>query len=183
MGKKALIDIDNGQKKDIFGRVLAEVYCENKSLNKNLMKNHLAIILIKYCNVSEFRNKSWAYNWCNNIKSPHYGCLKVIEFNYNPPGDDNLNLTNEFFVIKNICNYTIKAKYWYVIDSYRNFCIISFNLKPNGALKIVTGKGKNSNNTVFCNYSYAIWNNNQDTLYIRDSTGRLVLKYSYVSAG
>ncbi len=65
VGSKILVDQDDLQKKDQFGRILAKVYCGNKALNSELLVNGLATIATPFCHTSEFADESWA---------KRYGC-------------------------------------------------------------------------------------------------------------
>jgi len=60
LGKKASVDIDDGQPKDRYGRTVGLVYCDGVNLNQKLRDNHLANILTTYCAKSEFANENWA---------------------------------------------------------------------------------------------------------------------------
>ncbi|AAR38953.1 NEQ097 [Nanoarchaeum equitans Kin4-M] len=73
---------------DKYNRILALVKCNNKTLNVELVKNKLAIVYLRYCPYSKFRDYDIFYNFCHYIKSNKYGCLelkrkgqKVIIFN------------------------------------------------------------------------------------------------------
>ncbi len=65
VGSKILVDQDDLQKKDQYGRILAKVYCYNKALNSELLVNGLATIATPFCHTSEFADESWA---------KRYGC-------------------------------------------------------------------------------------------------------------
>ena len=65
LGKEALIDQDDKQMLDRYGRTVALVYCgegiaNGKSLNEELLSFGLATIWQSYCAKSEFRNEPWA---------------------------------------------------------------------------------------------------------------------------
>jgi len=65
VGSEILVDQDDLQKVDRFGRVLAKVYCGDKVLNSELLFNGHANILTQYCPTSEFSGEAWA---------KRYGC-------------------------------------------------------------------------------------------------------------
>lgn len=60
VGSIVTIDQDDIQKFDKNGRLLANVYCEGKSLNSALLYNGHANILTQYCDNSEFSDENWA---------------------------------------------------------------------------------------------------------------------------
>lgn len=62
-GSRILVDQDDLQPVDNYGRVLAKVYCGNKVLNSELLYNGYANILTQYCSTSEFSGESWAQKY------------------------------------------------------------------------------------------------------------------------
>lgn len=66
VGSSVKIIQDQGQPYDVYGRMVAEVYCQNKNLNEELVLNNLAVIETQYCGRSIFSHESWALNsGCN----------------------------------------------------------------------------------------------------------------------
>jgi micrococcal nuclease len=60
VGSQILVDQDDGQLEDRFGRMLAKVTCaEDKNLNSELLSKGYAGILTEYCSVSEFSSEDW----------------------------------------------------------------------------------------------------------------------------
>ncbi|MEM3143673.1 MAG: thermonuclease family protein, partial [Candidatus Nitrosotenuis sp.] len=60
VGSTVIVDQDDGQPYDQFGRMVAKVTCDGKVLNAELLYNGHANILTQYCAVSEFSNEDWA---------------------------------------------------------------------------------------------------------------------------
>jgi micrococcal nuclease len=61
VGSRVLVDQDDGQLQDDFGRMLAKITCgDTKNLNSELLKNGHAGILTQYCVESEFSIEDWA---------------------------------------------------------------------------------------------------------------------------
>ena len=65
VGSKIIVDQDDLQKVDKYGRVLGKVLCGGKVLNSELLYNGHANILKQYCTTSEFSEEIWA---------KRYGC-------------------------------------------------------------------------------------------------------------
>jgi endonuclease YncB( thermonuclease family) len=63
VGSKVLVDEDDGQTSGSFGRMIAKVYCGERSINEELLKSGNAIILVQHCSESEFANDPWARNY------------------------------------------------------------------------------------------------------------------------
>jgi endonuclease YncB( thermonuclease family) len=66
-GSRIQLQQDEGQPYDVYGRIVAVVYCQNKNLNEELVKNNLAVIMTEYCARSEFSKEGWAWNDCKQI--------------------------------------------------------------------------------------------------------------------
>ena len=60
VGSIIIIDQDDKQKIDAYGRIVAKVTCSDKNLNAELLENGHAVILKQYCSKSEFSSESWA---------------------------------------------------------------------------------------------------------------------------
>ena len=68
VGSRILVDQDDLQPVDNYGRVLAKVYCGDKVLNSELLYNGYANILTQYCATSEFSDEAWAQTYGCGIK-------------------------------------------------------------------------------------------------------------------
>jgi endonuclease YncB( thermonuclease family) len=60
VGSQATADEDDGQTGGSYGRIIAQVSCDGKVLNEELLKAGLAEILPSFCARSEFGGESWA---------------------------------------------------------------------------------------------------------------------------
>lgn len=60
VGTMASIDQDDGQKTDVYGRMVAKVTCSGTNLNSALLESGHAKILRQYCAKSEFAAEPWA---------------------------------------------------------------------------------------------------------------------------
>ena len=67
VGSTILVDQDDIQPYDDYGRLLGKVFCGNQILNEILLRNGHANILTQYCITSEFSGENWAQS---------YGCDK-----------------------------------------------------------------------------------------------------------
>jgi micrococcal nuclease len=55
-----MVDQDDKQPYDRYGRLLAKVTCSGKILNEELLESGHATILEQFCSESEFASESWA---------------------------------------------------------------------------------------------------------------------------
>ncbi len=184
LGKEVILEFDK-YKKDRYGRYLAWVWINDTLVNVLIVKKGYArIFLFGYERYRDeiINAEKYAYEFSNGClwkKSKYFGCLKIIMFVYDPKGDDYKNLNGEFFEIKNVCNETITMKKWYIFDEANNMFIINLKIDAYSSLRIHTGCGRNNETDVFLCSKKPIWNNDGDTLYLYDSEGKIVLKYSY----
>lgn len=103
-----------------------------------------------------------------------------IYLNYDAPGNDNQNLNGEYVTIKNITSKDINIEDWTIKDSGTNiYEFYRYIFKTGSTIYIYSGKGKDGDGKFYWKSSKPIWNNDHDTLYLRDKKGLLIEIYSY----
>lgn len=75
-GSYVIIDQDDLQKYDQYDRLLANVFCNGKSLNAALVNSGHAEISTRYCSISEFSNYPWAQRFGCAVSEP-----EIVESN------------------------------------------------------------------------------------------------------
>ena len=60
VGSTVIVDQDDKQLEDKYGRILGVVYCNDSNLNKELLDIGLGDLYSAFCDQSEFRNSDWA---------------------------------------------------------------------------------------------------------------------------
>ena len=72
MGSLVIVDQDDTQTFDVYGRIVGKVTCSGKVLNSELLYNGYATILTEYCRKSEFFQEAWAtkYGCGHQTQSP-----------------------------------------------------------------------------------------------------------------
>ena len=60
VGTNAMVDQDDNQMRDKYGRIIGMVTCADMNLNKALLESNHAIILTGFCDESEFSSETWA---------------------------------------------------------------------------------------------------------------------------
>ncbi|MCL5071345.1 MAG: thermonuclease family protein [Actinobacteria bacterium] len=170
--------------KDAYGRLLRYVYLENLFVNLEMIKRGFANVFtfppnIKYTDKfieaeREARKNEiglWEKSNSSNIE---------INIKYDAEGDDRINLNGEYVVFKNNNNYNINLVGWTVKDLSTN--IYDFRkmiFKSGSSLILFSGNGSDLENKLYWNSTKPIWNNDHDTLYLRDYDGLLVELYNY----
>ena len=147
------------KEKDKYSRVLTYIYFQNKQVNSELLKQGLATLYVyeKDENYKELE-KAEKYARDNNLnlwkKSEKYGCIKLINLKYNEGGERCTN--QEQLILENSCN-SIQV-------------IIKDD--ANHIYKETINQG------LFTKNFSCIWNDEGDSLYVRDEKG-LLLFYRY----
>jgi len=59
VGSTALVDEDDGQTQGSYGRMIAKVTCGGRNLNAELVSSGHAVVLVFFCNKSEFAHEPW----------------------------------------------------------------------------------------------------------------------------
>lgn len=118
----------------------------------------------------------WGY------KSQYSDCFIIENFNYDAQGDDCQNANDENVVLKNICQ-DIEMKDWTIKDSARHvYTFKEFTAKSNQSFTLHSGSGQDTGTDLYWNQNIqcpSIWNNDHDTLFLRDSDDNLVLQHIY----
>ncbi|MBU4245650.1 MAG: thermonuclease family protein, partial [Nanoarchaeota archaeon] len=184
------------QDKDQYGRLLRYLFINDSFVNSQLVKEGYANVYIISPNKkyeSDLRNaeteaKALKLNvWkqpsgegiCDNQ------CIGISYFKWNAEGDDCNNLNDEYVTLINSCSYPCDLTSWTVKDeSSRNpYIFPTFVLESEKTVTLYTGCGTNRREQLYwCSRGYscnAIWNNNGDVMYVRNSNGELVLNYAY----
>lgn len=171
--------------KDKYGRTLGYVFINDTLVNLEIVKLGLASTYLlspgdKF--YSELKNAEVEAKESNLgiWKSASITCISIINFHYDAMGNDNENLNDEYVAFRNNCEYSVDMSNWEIKDEgTKIYKFKTFILPFHGDFTIYSGSGKNSNEALYWNSQRSIWNNNKDTLFLKDANGNLVLSYSY----
>lgn len=98
----------------------------------------------------------------------------------NAKGDDRQNLNDEFIIVENQSQDPVDLNGWTVSDAANHRYLFSnFTLAPKAKVTLRTGLGTPTEHELFWGSRRPIWNNQGDTIFIRDSQGYLVLSHAY----
>ncbi|MFA5856957.1 MAG: thermonuclease family protein [Candidatus Pacearchaeota archaeon] len=146
---------------DRYNRKLRYIFKDSRFINVEILENGLATTLMidnliyeeKFKKAEKFArdNKIGLWKLSSDICS---NCIKLIE----------LNSKDDFFIIKNSCEFTCNMTGWFVKDDSNHFTYLT-PLNPYQQ-KIYQSKTK-------------IWNDDKDRFFMRDSNGLLVIFYPY----
>lgn len=152
------------ENKDKYDRLLRYIFCQNRLLNEEILKQGLAHFYSyqedKYTatlkNAEEKAQEIGLGIWEkseNNCSS----CIILVKLNPVDPG--------EYVLLKNSCNFDCNLNNWFIKDDASNKRILNFSLSSGKEIQL--------------NYSGRVWNDAGDSLYLRDDKGFLVLFYRY----
>jgi micrococcal nuclease len=173
---------------DAYGRLLRYVWIDDNLVNAVLIEEGLAHVYVygaelKHADIFySAQDEAIAKESCLWEASDYKDCITIVTFNYDAPGDDNDNLNQEFVKLKNNCE-DLNLNGWTIKDeSASNLYTFSlFTLASEKQFTVYTGEGEDYVDTRYWGNSRAIWNNDADTLFMRDNVGKLVLLEHYES--
>ena len=166
-GKETWIDSDNHNVKPVIqnGRTMLPLRFVAESLGCDVQWNDTAkIITIKYPKEGQIIGIS----------------LKIVNINYDAPGDDNKNPNGEWVEIKNTGSTFVNLKGFALEDEAKHkFVFPDFILSSGKTVKVYSGSGTPNSSSLYWGSSSAIWNNDGDTAYLYDNNGKLIDTYKY----
>jgi endonuclease YncB( thermonuclease family) len=188
--KKVYMEKDE-EDRDRYGRLLRYVYIGDEMVNLMMVEEGMATVYILdpndayeklFMDVEENAMDSRIGMW--SLVSEHRcaGCIEV-KINWNAEGDDCKNANGEWVALTNLCSFECNLKGWSIKDAgTATYDFPRFTLGPGSAVTIYSGAGTKSATELYWDKKGscpAVWNNDGDTLYLRDAEGKLVLKESY----
>jgi micrococcal nuclease len=171
------VRLESGKEdKDLYSRELRYVFLNDENINLELVQNGLANIyfpsgkdryyntFLNACQECIIKN----INLCEKSENPCANCVKL----------DDLNVKNQIVVLRNICSAGCELTNWGIKDEGRkNFVFPKFTLL--NQIQIKVGEGQNNQNVLFWSGQDYVWTDTGDTIFLRDSDGKLVLWQSY----
>ncbi len=164
---------------DKYGRTLAYVYLENININQEMIKEGFANPYFPYEKdkyFEEFFNSfqecvKEGKNLCKKSSEKCGDCIKLSEFNF----------TLEKIVLFNQCFFSCDLTNWTIKDEGRKlFVFPEFVLESGSEVEIlVSEKTGIYKNKIYWTRTDYIWTDSGDTLFLRDSEGKLVLYKNY----
>ncbi len=169
---------------DRYGRLLRYVYVGDVFVNLELVRQGYAQVVTYPPDVKYKDLFLEAQRKAKEDKKGLWGekttGLIVLEFHPDAKGDDQKNLNDEYFTIKNATSNQINLQNFTISDAAGNrFTLPYFLLGPQKSVTIYTGSGVNTSDKIYLGSDRAIWNNSGDTLYITSPENKIILKYTY----
>lgn len=172
------IELEFGKEKyDRYKRKLAFIFLDEKNVNIEMIKKGFANVYVlddkKY--EGELRNAweeciSKEKNLCEKSDNKCAGCIELQNFDFK----------KQEIIFYNKCSFNCNLKDWTIKDEGRKkFIFENFILEKNEEVEIVVGNLTDSDNILFWENEDYVWTKTGDTLFLRDSEGKLVLWESY----
>lgn len=182
LSKKVLnktIKLEFGKEKyDLYKRKLAYVFVDGKNVNLELVAQGFANFYFpsgKDKHFSEFYN-AWEKcifenkHLCEKSSDKCASCIILNEF----------NIESQKIIFENVCEFDCNLNGWWIKDEGRKkFFFENFVLMKNKKVEIVVGNGTNNLEKLFWKNEEYVWTEIGDTLFLRDSSGKLVLWENY----
>ncbi|MBN2073647.1 MAG: thermonuclease family protein [Actinobacteria bacterium] len=182
-GKEVVLEKDVTDR-DMYGRLLRYVYLGEIFVNLEMVKRGFANSFscppdIRF---AEDFLEAERYSRENNLglwERSKTGRVK-IDIHYDAPGNDNENLNGEYVLIENKSGTLLNTMGWTVKDSATNaFQFNSFDFASGTIIRLFSGEGIEGEGLFYWNSPRPVWNNDHDTLYLRDRKGLLIDIYNY----
>jgi hypothetical protein len=179
--------------RDQFGRLLRYVWWGADSVNEQLVRSGLAVAYryvpdVAMAEVLEHAQEEaqadgigmWASSACGpEATSP----FEIVDVEFDAPGDDNINLNEEWVRIRNVGDDPEALDGWAIKDesaSHRYYFPLDLLVAGGESLTVHTGCGQDSKLDLYwCNTGSAVWNNDGDTAFLLDPSGNIVDSYDY----
>ena len=99
---------------------------------------------------------------------------------YDAPGDDQLNLIEEYVCFTSQSDHPVDMTGWSVNKRPNTWYTFSeFVLRPGASVRLHTGKEVDTVTDLYWGSGTTIWRNIHDTIYLYDADGKLIDEYSW----
>jgi len=183
LGKQVKLERDVTNK-DMYGRYLRYVYLPDILVNLEMIKSGFANAYtyppdVKYTDKFIEAERRARVNEAGLWQKSPTEILEVV-LKYDAEGKDTENLNGEWVEIKNTGLKALNLKNWIFKDSGTNiYKFDNYLLESGKTVFLYSGPGTDTAGKLYWNSSSPIWNNEHDTLYIRDNDGLLVYLFNY----
>jgi micrococcal nuclease len=177
----------DAETRDQYGRLLAYVWfgpASAEMANLELVKQGLATIYSVPPNVKYVQDLQAAQDEAQAAQSGVWGepsdsPLQVVAVEYNPPGDDSLNLNEEYITFKvlvpgSLLGYSVEDQ------TGHRYRFPDRVFKKGDVFKLHSGEGADTQTDLYWGASgAAIWNNDGDTVKVLDPRDQIVESWDY----
>ncbi|MFB6165257.1 MAG: lamin tail domain-containing protein [Haloarculaceae archaeon] len=189
LGETVTLRVDPlGDARGYYGRLLAYVFQDGRDLNYRLVATgHARVYDSEFARAERFyaaetraqRNRTGL--WTCAVDAPVPGNLTVERVRADPAGPDGDDLNGEYVVLANRGTEPIDLGGWTLSDAAGHTYEFptGADLAPGDRLTLHTGSGTDGPAAFYWGARTPVWNNDGDTVVVRDATGRAVARYRY----
>lgn len=177
---------DQAQRVDQYGRFLCYITVGSTDFNAQLIEEGYARVytLETFTKKQDYlllQQDAIAENmglWgCITSNHP----LIIDSVHYDARGNDEDNLNDEYVVLINSGDEVIRLSGWSMHDEHGNTFDFpnGFVLTPSHSATIYTGSGTNMATALYWHHETPVWNNDGDTVFIRNEKNEIIVTYSW----
>jgi micrococcal nuclease len=192
-GETVTIAVDPvADRRGSYGRLLVYVYHDGTNFNRQLVEQGYARLYDSTFSKRDAFASAEATAQANHVGLWNFDgptttigdggtTLAIVTIHADAAGNDNDNLNDEYVVLKNTGSSAIDVSGWTMSDEAGHTFEFpqGFVLDGGDTVTIRTGKGTNTDGTIYWGSNSAIWNNGGDTIVVRDGDGNVVLVREY----
>jgi len=165
------------EKYDLYKRMLAYVFTD-ENVNLQLVENGFANFY--FPSGKDKYYTAFYVAWENCIKRNINLCEKSRDKCVNCVFLKELDVNLQKIIFENTCDFDCNLNNWWIKDEGRKkFVFNKFILKKNSYVEIVVGNFTETSQKLFWKNEKYVWTKTGDTLFLRDSFGKLVLWKNY----
>jgi len=106
--------------------------------------------------------------------------VEIAEIHADAAGNDNENLNDEYVTLTNTGDATLDLSGWTVSDAVgHQYMFTNLTLDSNGLVTLYTGSGTDTETERYWGRNGAVWNNDGDTVIVKNASGATVFRQSY----
>ena len=179
--------------RDIYGRLLRNVWVGTMSINEEMVRRGAAIareyppdtVLAGRLDDAQDEARDGRLGlWAPSACGPSAGTeISIVRIEADAAGDDNENLNEEYVRLRNLGDLAVDMTGWVLKDasaSHRYAFPAGFLLAAGLEVRIYSGCGTDTPNSLYWCSGGAIWNNDGDTAFVLDQNGNTVVYQDYV---
>lgn len=170
--------------RDQYDRLLAYVWVDDAMANEGLLRQGLGTVYTLPPNVKYVERFQAAQDEAEATESGVWGSasdspLRIVAVEYDAPGDDSLNLNEEYIAFEVLVSGTL-AGYSVEDETGHRYQIADCVFQKGDVFKLHSGEGADTESDLYWGaHGAAIWNNDGDMVKVLDSQDKIVESYDY----
>lgn len=196
-GETVRIEVDpEADRRGSFGRLLVYIYVDGENFNERLLTEGYARMYdSSFSKRSAFataertarENGVGLWNFVESTPTPTAtpesgdGKLTVRNVHEDAAGNDHENLNDEYIEFENVGDQALDLTGWSVEDEAEHTYYFpdGFALESDAVVSLRTGSGSDTDTDLYWGSDRAIWNNDGDTIIVKDENGTVAIEREY----